>query len=236
MRSAGAGPQGEYLVALDMVGADRGQLVLLTQGSSCRWTARTDDRPMDTLVVAIVDTIDQRGRRDLEPGRAEAEQWQTSAEEIRHIVEQVLKSADLQALLGRSVRGRRAAASAGHGRFRRHRLRGRGGGGRAAGARARFRWTRGARMIDAMRQAVLDANESLAAEAVAETGLGNVRDKKMKNALAATKTPGVEDVEPSAYLRRARPDDHRAGPLRRDRGHHARDEPPCHHHVATPSA
>ena len=52
---------GEYLVALDMVGADRGQLVLLTQGSSCRWTSRTDDRPMDTLVVAIVDQIDQAG-------------------------------------------------------------------------------------------------------------------------------------------------------------------------------
>ncbi len=56
----GAG-RDEYLVALDMVGADRGQLVLLTQGSSCRWTFRTDDRPMDTLVVAIVDQIDERG-------------------------------------------------------------------------------------------------------------------------------------------------------------------------------
>jgi microcompartment protein CcmK/EutM len=56
----GAG-RGEYLVALDMVGADRGQVVLLTQGSSCRWTTRTEDRPMDTLVVAIVDQIDQRG-------------------------------------------------------------------------------------------------------------------------------------------------------------------------------
>ena len=52
---------GEYLVALDMVGAERGQVVLLTQGSSCRWTMRTDDRPMDTLVVAIVDEIDQSG-------------------------------------------------------------------------------------------------------------------------------------------------------------------------------
>ena len=51
--------RGEYLVGLDMVGADRGQLVLLTQGSSCRWTYRTEDRPMDTLVVAIVDTIDE---------------------------------------------------------------------------------------------------------------------------------------------------------------------------------
>ena len=55
------GGRGEYLVALDMAGADRGQLVLLTQGSSCRWTTRTDDRPMDTLVVAIVDAIDQAG-------------------------------------------------------------------------------------------------------------------------------------------------------------------------------
>ena len=53
--------RGEYLVALDMVGADRGQVVLLTQGSSCRWTYRTDDRPVDTLVVAIVDEIDQSG-------------------------------------------------------------------------------------------------------------------------------------------------------------------------------
>ena len=44
-----------------MVDADRGQLVLLTQGSSCRWTARTEDRPMDTLVVAIVDQIDRGG-------------------------------------------------------------------------------------------------------------------------------------------------------------------------------
>ncbi len=56
----GAG-RNEFLVALDMVGADRGQLVLLTQGSSCRWTHRTDDRPMDTLVVAIVDQIDLAG-------------------------------------------------------------------------------------------------------------------------------------------------------------------------------
>jgi carbon dioxide concentrating mechanism protein CcmL len=56
---AGAG-RGEYLVALDMVGADRGQTVLLTQGSSCRWTRRTEDRPMDTLVVAIVDAVNGR--------------------------------------------------------------------------------------------------------------------------------------------------------------------------------
>jgi carbon dioxide concentrating mechanism protein CcmL len=56
----GAG-KGVFLVGLDMVGADRGQLVLLTQGSSCRWTDRTEDKPIDSLVVAIVDTIDRYG-------------------------------------------------------------------------------------------------------------------------------------------------------------------------------
>ena len=56
--------RGDCLVALDMVGADRGQTVLLTQGSSCRWTTRTEDKPMDTLVVAIVDSVDQRGKKE----------------------------------------------------------------------------------------------------------------------------------------------------------------------------
>ncbi len=53
--------RGELLVALDAVGADRGQLVMLAQGSSCRWTHLTDDRPIDTLIVGIVDQIDQGG-------------------------------------------------------------------------------------------------------------------------------------------------------------------------------
>jgi microcompartment protein CcmK/EutM len=54
--------RGEYLVGLDMVGAERGQVVLLTLGSSCRWTRRTEDRPMDTLVVGIVDAIHGGGQ------------------------------------------------------------------------------------------------------------------------------------------------------------------------------
>ncbi|MCX7023294.1 MAG: EutN/CcmL family microcompartment protein [Spirochaetes bacterium] len=53
--------RGEYLVALDMVGAERGHLVLLAQGSSCRWTRETDGKPMDALIVAIVDRMDQAG-------------------------------------------------------------------------------------------------------------------------------------------------------------------------------
>jgi microcompartment protein CcmK/EutM len=65
----GAG-KGEWLVALDMVGANRGELVLLAQGSSCRWTYRTDDRPMDTLAVAIVDNVDQAGATTYAASRA----------------------------------------------------------------------------------------------------------------------------------------------------------------------
>ncbi len=53
--------KGEFLVALDVVGADRGQLVMTTQGSSCRWHVLTDDRPIDTLVVGIIDVIDEGG-------------------------------------------------------------------------------------------------------------------------------------------------------------------------------
>jgi carbon dioxide concentrating mechanism protein CcmL len=52
----------EHLVALDLVGADRGQLVLVAQGSSCRWDRRTEERPIDAVVLAIVDQIDERGR------------------------------------------------------------------------------------------------------------------------------------------------------------------------------
>jgi len=57
----GAG-RGDHLVALDLVGADRGQLVLLALGSSCRWDRRTEDRPIDAVVLAIVDQVDECDR------------------------------------------------------------------------------------------------------------------------------------------------------------------------------
>jgi acyl-CoA reductase-like NAD-dependent aldehyde dehydrogenase len=54
-------------------------------------------------------------------------------------------------------------------------------------------------IVEAIRRSVLDHNESLSKDAVEETGLGNLRDKLVKNALAATKTPGPEDIESTAY-------------------------------------
>ncbi len=53
-------------------------------------------------------------------------------------------------------------------------------------------------VVQAIRDTVRTHNEELCRAAVEETGLGNVRDKLVKNLLALSKTPGVEDVEPSA--------------------------------------
>ena len=54
-------------------------------------------------------------------------------------------------------------------------------------------------LIAAMREAALRHNETLSRLAVEETGLGNVAHKQAKNALVALRTPGVEDVESTAY-------------------------------------
>lgn len=44
-----------YVVATDAVGAGVGDVVLYASGSSARQTERTDRRPVDTVIMAIVD-------------------------------------------------------------------------------------------------------------------------------------------------------------------------------------
>lgn len=56
----GAGKR-DYLVAIDLMGAKRGEMVLLSAGSSARQTALTDDKPIDAVIIGIVETIDMRG-------------------------------------------------------------------------------------------------------------------------------------------------------------------------------
>ncbi|MBI5624560.1 MAG: EutN/CcmL family microcompartment protein [Elusimicrobia bacterium] len=53
--------KGTPLVAVDSVGAGEGELVLLVQGSSARQTSRTKDNPVDAVIFAIVDSIEQGG-------------------------------------------------------------------------------------------------------------------------------------------------------------------------------
>jgi propionaldehyde dehydrogenase len=122
-----------------------------------------------------------------------------AADEIRRIVEEVLKSPDISGLLGGLPSASAPSVAAlGCGVFADVE-----GAVRAAAAAQReliaLPLDTRTRMIEAMRKAALANNESLSRDAVAETGLGNVRDKQLKNALAAEKTPGVEDVGPSAF-------------------------------------
>ncbi len=55
--------KGNPLVAVDAVGAGEGELVLLVQGSSARQTSRTANNPVDAVIFAIVDTVEQGGKR-----------------------------------------------------------------------------------------------------------------------------------------------------------------------------
>ncbi len=51
----------EYLVAADSVGAGQGEVVLFATGSSARQSTITDARPIDAIIMAIVDEWDVDG-------------------------------------------------------------------------------------------------------------------------------------------------------------------------------
>lgn len=53
---------GDYLVAMDSVGANPGEIVFYAAGSSARMTAITEGRPADATITAIVDAIELRGK------------------------------------------------------------------------------------------------------------------------------------------------------------------------------
>ncbi len=62
---------GGYVVAVDAVGAGEGEIVLYASGSSARQTEITRDRPVDAVVMAIVDSWDVGGENRYHKGREE---------------------------------------------------------------------------------------------------------------------------------------------------------------------
>lgn len=54
--------EGGYVVAVDAVGAGAGEVVLYCSGSSARQTPITKDRPVDAVIMAIVDSFDAHGK------------------------------------------------------------------------------------------------------------------------------------------------------------------------------
>ncbi len=51
----------DYLVAMDSVGANTGEIVFYVAGSSSRMTDVTQGRPADATITAIVDAIEIHG-------------------------------------------------------------------------------------------------------------------------------------------------------------------------------
>ncbi|TVR05402.1 MAG: ethanolamine utilization protein EutN [Spirochaetaceae bacterium] len=54
-------PKGDYVVAVDAVGAGEGEVVLYASGSSARQTRVTKDCPADAVIMAIVDSFSLHG-------------------------------------------------------------------------------------------------------------------------------------------------------------------------------
>ncbi|MCH7515677.1 MAG: EutN/CcmL family microcompartment protein [Bacteroidetes bacterium] len=48
----------DFVVAVDSVGAGEGEVVLVATGSSSRQTDFTQDKPVDAVIMAIVDKLD----------------------------------------------------------------------------------------------------------------------------------------------------------------------------------
>lgn len=55
-------PRSGYVVAIDAVGAGVGEVVLYASGSSARQTQATTERPVDTVIMAIVDSWEVDGQ------------------------------------------------------------------------------------------------------------------------------------------------------------------------------
>ena len=54
--------EGSYVVAVDTVGAGASEVVLYASGSSARQTPTTRDRPVDAVIMAIVDSFEAKGK------------------------------------------------------------------------------------------------------------------------------------------------------------------------------
>ena len=55
-------PTGNQLVAADAVGAGEGEIVMVVAGSSARLTEVSRDKPVDAVVVGIVDAVEVAGK------------------------------------------------------------------------------------------------------------------------------------------------------------------------------
>lgn len=56
-------PTNNLVTAVDSVGAGVGEIVLVSTGSSARQTSLTKDKPVDAIIMAIVDILEIGGEK-----------------------------------------------------------------------------------------------------------------------------------------------------------------------------
>lgn len=56
-------PGANTIVAVDVVGAGVGEMVLFCQGSSARLAPNLKEAPVDAVIIGIVDTVDVLGKQ-----------------------------------------------------------------------------------------------------------------------------------------------------------------------------
>lgn len=64
-------PGKNTIVAVDVIGAGQGDLVLFSQGSSARLAADLKECPIDAVIIGIVDTVDVFGKPIYSAGKQE---------------------------------------------------------------------------------------------------------------------------------------------------------------------
>src|SRR4051794_34633079 len=64
-------PLGSFLVAVDAVEAGVGEIVLVAQGSSARQTKATNNKPVDAVIMAIVENLELVEAAALDRGYAD---------------------------------------------------------------------------------------------------------------------------------------------------------------------
>jgi microcompartment protein CcmK/EutM len=52
---------GPVFVAVDVVGAGTGELVMVTEGSAARQSSTTSDQPVDAVIMGILDSLEVDG-------------------------------------------------------------------------------------------------------------------------------------------------------------------------------
>jgi microcompartment protein CcmK/EutM len=63
--------KGDFVVGIDSVGANVGEIVFFVTGSSARMTETTKGKPSDATIIAIVDAIEKDGAFTYEKAAAQ---------------------------------------------------------------------------------------------------------------------------------------------------------------------